>query len=69
MRIYVDLSIPVGVTRRIGIDYNTRQFVVFDYHGTGFHGHVRTWQELDPVMQAMLRRAGMVDRRGNILGR
>jgi len=39
----------------------------FDEHASGmFHGHVRTWEDLTQAMQSTLRRAGMVDNRGNI---
>ena len=67
----LDVSLQVGAnsTRRIGIDYAQRQFVVFDQHAAGmFHGHVRSWSELTQAMQATLRRAGMADGRGNIVG-
>lgn len=65
----VSVQVSVGSTRRIGIDYSRRQFVVLDEHAAGmFHGHVRNWGQLTQPMQATLRRAGMVDRRGNIIG-
>jgi hypothetical protein len=55
-------------TRRVGIDYAQRQLAVFDEHAPGlFHGHVRTWDQLTQAMQSVLRRAGMVDGRGNII--
>jgi hypothetical protein len=66
----LDVSLQVGAnsTRRIGIDYSQRQFVVFDEHAAGmFHGYVRSWDQLTQQMQSVLRRAGMVDRRGNII--
>lgn len=66
----LDASLQVGAnsTRRIGIDYAQRQFVVLDEHAASmFHGHVRSWDQLTQQMQAVLRRAGMVDRRGNII--
>ncbi|HEY4341677.1 MAG TPA: hypothetical protein VGM97_17165 [Steroidobacteraceae bacterium] len=34
---------------------------------TVYHGHVRAWTDLRPEMQSALQKAGMVDRRGNIL--
>jgi hypothetical protein len=64
------MSLQVGAnsTRRVGIDYAQRQFVVFNEHAPGmFHGHVRSWGELTQAMQTTLRRAGMVDTRGNIM--
>ncbi|WP_241055354.1 hemagglutinin repeat-containing protein [Achromobacter xylosoxidans] len=55
-------------TRRIGIDYKTREFVVFDEtKNSVYHGHVRSWNNLHPDMQKALTRAGMVNRNGKIL--
>ncbi len=65
----LDFSIPLGpnTPRRIGIDYETGEFVVFHRTREGvYHGHVRTWGELTPQMQATLRRGGLVDKRGRI---
>jgi len=67
----LDLSIQVKPTspRRVGIDYETGEFNVFDQTTSGvFHGHVRTWNQLTSEMQHALRQAGMVDARGRILG-
>ena len=67
----LDLSIQVKPTspRRVGIDYKTGEFNVFDQTSSGvFHGHVRTWDQLTPEMQRALKQAGMVDSRGRILG-
>ena len=67
----LDLSVQVKSTspRRIGIDYGTGEFNVFDQTSAGvFHGHVRSWNELTSEMQKTLRQAGMVDSRGRILG-
>lgn len=68
----LDNSIQVNKTspRRIGVDKKTGQFVVFDetYPGTGeFHGHVRNWEELNPKMQSVLRKAGIVTKKGKIM--
>jgi len=55
-------------TRRVGVDHQTGQFNVFDETSTGvFHGHVRSWNELTIDMQNALKRANLVDSRGNIL--
>jgi filamentous hemagglutinin len=65
----LDLSVQVKSTspRRIGIDYKTGDFVVFDRTRPGvYHGHVRPWSELHQDQQRALIDAGMVDRRGNI---
>ena len=66
------LNTPVQVkqtsTRWIGIDYKTREFVVFDEtKNSVYHGHVRSWKNLRPDMQNALTRAGMVNRNGKIL--
>jgi hypothetical protein len=68
------LDYSVGISphtaRRVGIDYATHDFVVFDetHPGEGiFHGHVRPWHALDPKMQNALVRSGMANRRGTIL--
>ena len=69
----LDQSIQVKSTspRRVGIDYETGDFVVFDQTSQGiFHGHVRSWSGPNGLTQAMqraLRESGMVDRRGRIL--
>lgn len=65
------LRLSANSTRRIGIDYAEQRFVVFDetYPDQGiFHGHYRDWAELSQPMQGLLRRWGMVDSRGGILG-
>lgn len=57
-------------TRRVGVDRANDEIVVFDETHPGraiFHGHVRSWSQLRPEMQAALRRAGLVDSRGAIL--
>jgi hypothetical protein len=67
----LDMSVQVKDTspRRIGIDYKAGEFSVFDQTSNGiFHGHVRSWKDLTAQMQNALRRAGMVDKKGNILG-
>ncbi len=66
----LDFSTQIKPTspRRIGVDPNANEFVIFDQTVEGvFHGHVRSWSELTGGMQSVLRKAGMVDRRGNIL--
>ena len=67
----LDLSVQVKPTspRRVGIDYEAGDFGVFDKTRDGiFHGHARSWSDLHPDMQRALQQAGMVDRRGNIIG-
>ena len=67
----LDLSVQVKPTspRRVGIDYDAGDFVVFDRTiNSTYHGHVRPWKDLHPDMQKALIRSGMVDKRGNIVG-
>lgn len=62
--------------RRIGIDPKNNEFVVFDRTGNRvadkkvvggvYHGHVRSWEELDKDMQKLLLDHGLVDRRGKM---
>ncbi|HEV2482494.1 MAG TPA: RHS repeat-associated core domain-containing protein, partial [Puia sp.] len=66
----LDMSVQVKETspRRVGIDYEKKEFVVFDRtQGDKYHGHVRSWQDLHTDMQNALKKAGMVDNKGNIL--
>jgi hypothetical protein len=66
----LDMSFEIKATstRRIGIDYEEGQFVIFDQTSEGvFHGHVRSWAQLDQVQRNVLIRLDLVDRRGNIL--
>jgi hypothetical protein len=68
----LDSSVQVKITspRRVGVDMENQEFVVFDRTRENvYHGHVRSWSDLHPDMQRALQRAGMVDRRGNILGK
>ncbi|MFD8384815.1 putative T7SS-secreted protein [Streptomyces sp. NPDC059679] len=59
-----------NTSRRISANYETGQFAIFDetHNGTGiYHGHVRTWDELNDKMQAALRKAGLVTAKGKII--
>nr|WP_237178999.1 polymorphic toxin-type HINT domain-containing protein [Paenibacillus sp. MMS18-CY102] len=59
------LSIGPNTDRRIGI--SDGEFVVLDKTSDGiYHGHVRSWSELTPTMQSILRKEGLVDKKGNI---
>lgn len=65
----LDNSVQVKETspRRIGVDYETREFVVFDQPSPGkFHGHVRTWQQLTQEMRNALVKTGLVSPNGKI---
>jgi hypothetical protein len=67
----LDTSLQIKGTspRRVGIDYETGDFVVFDQTSEGvFHGHVRAWGDLPPGAQQALRDAGMATRNGKITG-
>jgi hypothetical protein len=56
--------------RRIGIDVKNNEFVVFDRTGNKvvnktvaggiFHGHVRSWQDLEAPMKRLLEDRGLV---------
>jgi hypothetical protein len=55
--------------RRIGIDLDTNELVVFDRTGGDvYHGHVRPWDKLHQDMKNALIKAKKVDNKGNILG-
>jgi hypothetical protein len=60
------LSIGENTDRRISISND--EFVVLDKTSDGlYHGHVRTWDELAQQMQAVLRKAGLVTKKGKII--
>ncbi len=64
-------SIQVKPTspRRIGVDADANELVVFDRTGGDtYHGHVRPWNKLHQDMKNALIRAKKVDNKGNILG-
>jgi hypothetical protein len=64
-------SIQVKPTspRRIGVDPDTNEFVVFDRTGGDvYHGHVRPWDKLHQDMKNALVKAKKADNKGNILG-
>ncbi|MBQ3599583.1 MAG: hypothetical protein II992_00055, partial [Lachnospiraceae bacterium] len=64
----LDNSVAIGsnTTRRVGI--SDGEIVVFDETTSGnFHGHVRSWNELSETMKAVLRKAGMVNKKGKIV--
>lgn len=64
-------SIQVKPTspRRIGVDPDTSEFVVFDRTGGDvYHGHVRPWDKLHQDMKNALIKAKKADNKGNILG-
>ena len=65
----LDNSVQVKATspRRVGVDYETGEFVVFDRTlGNTYHGHVRTWDQLEQGMKNALKKSGMTDARGRI---
>ncbi|MFJ4195987.1 S-type pyocin domain-containing protein [Pseudomonas sp. NPDC089534] len=64
-------SIQVKPTspRRIGVDPQTNDFVVFDRTGGDvYHGHVRPWDKLHQDMKNALIKAKKVDSKGNVQG-
>ncbi|MBR1374721.1 MAG: hypothetical protein IJ566_01380 [Cardiobacteriaceae bacterium] len=73
-------SVPVKNTskQRVGVDKTTGEYVVFNHHqGNRYHGYQRIWknnkktgENLEPLSQDMknaLYKAGITDRKGNIL--
>lgn len=53
----LDRSVPYGDQgKRVGVDPQTQEFVVFMNHQEGrYHGHVRKWEELsDPMRRALI---------------
>jgi hypothetical protein len=68
----LDMSIQIKdtSTRRIGIDYKTDEFVVFDNTiKNTYHGHVRTWNELTQEMKNTLIKNGVTDKKGKVIKR
>lgn len=74
----LDFSFPISQSspRRIGVDPIHGEFVVFDRTGNKivnkqavggtYHGHVHTWNELEPPMKRVLLDHGIVDSRGKL---
>ena len=63
----LDSSMQVKLTspRRLGVDYVNKEIVIFDQTSSGvFHGHVRTWGELVPEQQSLLRQWFDIGSRG-----
>lgn len=61
-------ELPGNTTRRVGVDYKTGEFNVFDEHSEGkFHGHVRTWNELSQDMKNILLKQKVVTKKGKII--
>lgn len=64
-------SIPISEnsTRRIGVDYNVNEFIIFfhEIRNAIFHGHSRSWKGLNSTMQAVLRKQGLVTKKGKII--
>ncbi len=63
------LQVKPASPRRIGIDPDTNEFVVFDRTGGDvYHGHVRPWDKLHQDMKNALIEAKKVNNKSNILG-
>jgi hypothetical protein len=58
----LDSSVPYGDKGfRVGVDKENKELVVFMRHLPGkYHGHVRPWNQLEPMMQKALIDAGKV---------
>jgi hypothetical protein len=68
----LDSSVQVKETspRRVGVDYDAGELVVFDetHPGDGvFHGHIRSWDELTDQQRNAFSGAGLTDKRGRIM--
>jgi filamentous hemagglutinin len=62
------VRISENSTRRISVDSINNEFVVFDETQPGlWHGHTRTWTELNQQMKNALIKAGRVTIKGKIL--
>lgn len=56
-----------GLQTRLAIQ-NKDEFVVLNEHVSGkFHGHVRTWKELNPQMQEKFVQLGLTNLSGKVL--
>jgi hypothetical protein len=54
--LFNSVSIGDNTNRRIGYDYKTGEFVVFDNTGGKiFHGHVQNWEILEPPLKNALK--------------
>jgi hypothetical protein len=65
----LDASVQVKPesTRRVGIDREAKEYVVFDETVAGvFHGHRRSWLGLHPDMRRALVDAGLCDKNGKL---
>jgi hypothetical protein len=74
----LDVSIQIKETsaRRVGVDYDAGDIVIFDETGvkanageTIFHGHIQSWKELHQDAKNALMRSGIVDKKGKIIKR
>jgi hypothetical protein len=60
--------------RRVGVDADSKELAVLDQtrvHPNGdeeFHGHVRCWCDLDNRQQSVLRKNGLVNKKGRFIG-
>jgi RHS repeat-associated protein len=58
--------------RRVGVDVSNNEIVVLDRTKINtdgselYHGHVRSWDDLNIDMQNKLKKEGLVDKKGNI---
>ena len=52
-------------TRRLGVDIENQELVIFDQTRDGiFHGHVRTFEQLDQVQRNILIEQGIITKKG-----
>ena len=55
--------------RRVGYDFDNDEIIVFDKTlGNKYHGHVRSWEELEQKMKNVLQKNDIFDHRGRVKG-
>jgi RHS repeat-associated protein len=63
----LERSVEVNSRTRVGVDRENNEIVVFRGHGGNrYHGYVSSWNRLPNGMKAILRREGLVTKRGRI---
>ena len=61
------IQIKSASSRRIGIDPETHEYVVFDQtRGNEYHGHSRTWDQLTQEMKQVFIDSGLVTKKGKL---
>ncbi len=62
-------QIKASSPRRIGVDPENKEFVIFDRtHGNTYHGHTRSWDQLSSQQKNLAVKTGLVNRKGKFTG-